>query len=349
MPHSELHLDRVHNLQTEIADIPSPTGGPSSTSPSSWSIASSDTEPSSANSSVTESRFRYERLANGSHRHHLSAPKRHQFLSNQVRRLRDLLDGKREKEDSQTAPHHHLRPEVFEHPLSLLNEKYQKMDTDQHSHSHGAVSPSLQRRNTVKMDFVTKYGELQQVIGKGAFGTVRLATKRNPDSGEESVYAIKEFKYAYGESQKTYMRRLTSEFCIASSLKHTNVIQTMDLLQIHGGDTYSEVMEYCAGGDMHSLVASANTLGESESNCFFAQLVNGVAFLHAMGVVHRDLKPENLLLTSDGCLKIADFGNSEVFRMPWEKKVRSSTSIRGSGPFIAPEEFTKKTFDARKV
>lgn len=143
-----------------------------------------------------------------------------------------------------------------------------------------------------------------------------------------------------------YMRRLTSEFCIASSLKHTNVIQTMDLLQLHG-DTYSEVMEYCAGGDMHSLIASADTLGEPESSCFFSQLINGVAFLHSIGVVHRDLKPENLLLTSDGCLKIADFGNSEVFRMPWEKKVRSSTSIRGSGPFIAPEEFTSKTFDAR--
>ncbi|KAG0366181.1 serine/threonine-protein kinase HAL4/sat4 [Gamsiella multidivaricata] len=157
-----------------------------------------------------------------------------------------------------------------------------------------------------------------------------------------------EFKYTHGESLKLYMRRLTSEFCIASSLKHTNVIKTMDLLQIHG-DTYSEVMEYCAGGDMHSLIASANTLGEAESNCFFSQLVYGVAFLHSMGVVHRDLKPENLLLTSDGCIKIADFGNSEVFRMPWEKKVRSSASIRGTGPFIAPEEFTNKTFDARKV
>ncbi|KAG0249295.1 serine/threonine-protein kinase HAL4/sat4 [Actinomortierella ambigua] len=144
------------------------------------------------------------------------------------------------------------------------------------------------------------------------------------------------------------MRRLTSEFCIASSLKHINVIQTLDLLQLHS-DSYSEVMEYCAGGDLHSLIASADTLGEMESSCFFAQLINGVAFLHAMGVVHRDIKPENLLLTSDGCLKIADFGNSEVFRMPWEKKVRTSVSIRGSGPFIAPEEFTKKTFDARKV
>lgn len=295
---------------------------------------------------MIESRHRYERLPNGSHRHHLSAPKRQQFLSNQVRRLRELLDGKREREDPM-APHH-LRPEVFEHPLSLLNEKYQNMDTENNQQQHGG-SPSLRRRYTVKMDFVRKYGELQQVVGKGAFGTVRLSIKRNPDSGEESVYAIKEFKYTNGESQKMYMRRLTSEFCIASSLKHTNVIQTMDLLQIHSDTTYSEVMEYCAGGDLHSLIASANTLGESESNCFFAQLINGVAFLHAMGVVHRDLKPENLLLTSDGCLKIADFGNSEVFRMPWEKKVRSSTAIRGSGPFIAPEEFTKKTFDARKV
>ncbi|KAG0204915.1 serine/threonine-protein kinase HAL4/sat4 [Mortierella sp. GBA30] len=336
-----------------MADIPSSADfyapvGPSSASPSSWSIASSDTGPSSA-SSVIE-KIRFERLANGSHRHHLSAPKRQQFLSNQVRRLRELLDGKREREDPQhhpqTPPHTQtqLKPEVFQHPLSLLNEKYQDLDTDQ----TGSPVSNNRRGCNVKTDYVQKYGELQHVIGKGAFGTVRLSVKRIPESSEEHVYAVKEFKYAHGESQKLYMRRLTSEFCIASSLKHMNVIQTMDLLQLHG-DTYSEVMEYCAGGDLHSLIASSNTLSEAESNCFFSQLVNGVAFLHSMGVVHRDLKPENLLLTSDGCLKIADFGNSEVFRMPWEKKVRASASIRGTGPFTAPEEFTDDTFDARKV
>ncbi|KAG9326196.1 hypothetical protein KVV02_001080 [Mortierella alpina] len=333
-----------------LAEIPSTTdtctpAGPSSASPSSWSIASSDTGPSSA-SSVIESRIRFERLANGSHRHHLSAPKRQQFLSNQVRRLRELLDGKRDRDDPQ---HNHLhaqaqlKPEVFQHPLSLLNEKYQDLDTEQ---SGSPVSTSRRRQHNVKLDFVQKYGELQQVIGKGAFGTVRMSVRRHPESSEEQVYAVKEFKYTHGESQKLYMRRLTSEFCIASSLKHANIIQTLDLLQLHG-DTYSEVMEYCAGGDLHSLIASASTLGESESNCFFSQLINGVAFLHSMGVVHRDLKPENLLLTSDGCLKIADFGNSEVFRMPWERKVRASASIRGTGPFIAPEEFTDDTFDAR--
>ncbi|KAF9114471.1 serine/threonine-protein kinase HAL4/sat4 [Mortierella sp. AM989] len=337
-------------LTTVIPSNPCTSAGLTSASPSSWSIASSETTPSSAGSSIIESKHRFEILPNGSHRHHLSAPKRHQFLSNQVRWLKELLEGKKDKEENTTPPHsqgpHQLKAEVFENPLSLLNERYQNLDADQ----TGSPAPSNRRKYSLKSDFVQKYGELQQqVVGKeGAFGTVRLSIKRNPETGEENVYAVKEFKYAHGETQKHYMRRLTSEFCIASSLTHPNVIQTMDLLQLHE-DTYSEVMEYCAGGDLHSLIASANTLSEPESSCFFSQLMHGVAYLHSMGVVHRDLKPENLLLTSDGCLKIADFGNSEVFRMPWEKKVRSSASIRGSGPFIAPEEFTSETFDARKV
>ncbi|KAF9307895.1 serine/threonine-protein kinase HAL4/sat4 [Podila horticola] len=297
---------------------------------------------------MVESKHRLERLSDGSHAHHLSAPKRQQFLSNQVRRLRDILEGKKDKEHHKEHHYkeHHLHPEALVHPLSLLKEKLADFEGDRSSSP--ASSSSSKKKHSVKEEFVHKYGELQQVVGKGAFGTVRLAVKKNPESAQESISAVKEFKVNHAESQKSYMRRLTSEFCIASSLKHVNVIQTMDLLQLHH-DTYSEVMEYCAGGDLHSLIASANTLGETESNCFFAQLINGVSFLHSMGVVHRDLKPENLLLTADGCLKIADFGNSEVFRMPWEKKVRSSASIRGSGPFIAPEEFTENTFDARKV
>ncbi|KAG0261576.1 serine/threonine-protein kinase HAL4/sat4 [Mortierella polycephala] len=349
--------------------------GPTSVSPSSWSIASSETghSPSSANSSLLEHKVRFEQFPNGTHRHHLSAPRRHQFLSNQVRRLRELLDGKRERDDHglhpplavtpQSQGSHQFKPEALENPLSLLNEKYRDMELETGCPAAStASSVSHSQQHSPMTNFAQKYGELLHVVGKGAFGTVRLSVKRSPETGEERIYAIKaclfslfdfytsknEFKYVSGESQKLYMRRITSEFCIASSLKHTNVIQTMDLLQLHG-DTYSEIMEYCAGGDMYSLIASAGTLGEIESSCFFSQLINGVAFLHSVGVVHRDLKPENLLLTSDGCIKIADFGNSEVIRMPWERKVRASASIRGSGPFIAPEEFTNKTFDARKV
>ncbi|KAF9435336.1 hypothetical protein BGZ76_006487 [Entomortierella beljakovae] len=327
----------------------SPNDGIRSHSPSIKSISggySSDTASSVGRGSINETKQRFEKLPNGSHRHYLSAPKRYQYLTTQVQRLRDLLDGGKKDKDEK-KDEHHLNPETFNHPLSLLKEKIKEYEVDHRRHQH---SPSLdnKKKHTVKEDFVEKYGELQSVVGRGAFGTVRQSIRRDPITGSEVVFAIKEFKHNHDESQKSYMRRLTSEFCIASTLKHKNVIETLDLLQLHG-DAYSEVMEYCPGGDLHTLIASADTLGPVEAGCFFAQLINGVAYLHSMGVVHRDLKPENLLLTADGCLKIADFGNSEVFRMPWEKKVRSSASIRGSGPFIAPEEFTTKSFDGRKV
>ncbi|KAF8928037.1 hypothetical protein BGZ47_001848 [Haplosporangium gracile] len=309
------------------------------------SQGSSDSAHSSGgHSSTHESVHRFERLPDGGHRHNLSAPKRHRFLSEQAHRFRDFLEGKRNWHGHDRKHHHQIDKEVMEHPLSLIGEKMREYEKE----THGRDDSVTKNKKVAKECFVHKYGELQQVVGKGAFGTVKLSIKKHPESGVDEVFAIKEFKYREDESQKSYMRRLTSEFCIASSIKHINVIRTMDLLQLHG-NSYSEVMEYCAGGDMHTLIASATTLGEVESSCFFSQLINGVGFLHSMGVVHRDLKPENLLLTADGCLKIADFGNSEVFRMPWEKKVRSSAAICGSGPFIAPEEFTKKTFDGRKV
>jgi protein-serine/threonine kinase len=202
---------------------------------------------------------------------------------------------------------------------------------------------------TSRASLLEKYGKCQEVVGKGSFGIVRLAHKADPKgSGKEHLYAVKEFKKRPQETEAAYSKRLTSEYCISSSLHHPNIIETIDLLQDQKGE-YCEVMEYCAGGDLYSLILVAGKLEFLEADCFFKQIVRGVNYMHEMGVAHRDLKPENVLLTSRGSVKITDFGNGECFRMAWEKEVHFSRGLCGSAPYIAPEEFGDEPFDPRAV
>lgn len=195
---------------------------------------------------------------------------------------------------------------------------------------------------------VEKYGKCQEIVGRGAFGVVRISHKRGENGVGEQLYAVKEFRRRPDENEKKYSKRLTSEFCISSSLRHPNVIHTLDLLQDSKGD-YCEVMEFCAGGDLYTLVLAAGKLEVLEADCFFKQLMRGVEYMHEMGVAHRDLKPENLLLTTHGSLKITDFGNGECFRMAWEADPHMVSGLCGSAPYIAPEEYVDKEFDARAV
>ena len=108
-------------------------------------------------------------------------------------------------------------------------------------------------------------------------------------------------------------------------------------------------MAFCDGGNLATLILRSEKLGALEADCFFKQLARGVEYLHSVGVAHRDLKPENLLLTSRGALKIADFGESECFRLPWEEKARMSSGRCGTIPYIAPEQFLRGEFDAKPV
>ncbi|CAG8590866.1 9810_t:CDS:2 [Acaulospora morrowiae] len=257
---------------------------------------------------------RFQRNQNGSHVHYLQPCKK-------LHRMHNILKGVGIPAEKSLQEYNNT---------NVANEKPQM------KHSHSEVSLS------------EKYGKPQEIIGKGAFGVVRIAHKTEPKVPGEKLFAVKEFKRRSNEPPKKYIKRLTSEFCISSSLHHINVIDTIDLLQDTQGN-YCEVMEYCAGGDLYSLIASHEKLEQEEADCFFGQLINGVKYLHDSGVAHRDLKPENLLLTLSGCLKITDFGNGECFRMAWETKAHMSRGVCGSEPYIAPEEFTQDWFDPRLV
>ena len=274
---------------------------------------------------------RFEIVPSGSHEHHLKSAKRQEKLSDM---LRDMLGGKRREE----------QPQGDEQQLSLMSGW-----VDQLKHERERLASDKKGGPNATATLVEKYGKCQEIIGRGAFGIVRISHKTDPkDSKTEQLYAVKEFRRRPQESPKKYQKRLTSEFCISSSLRHPNVIHTLDLLKDAKGD-YCEVMEFCAGGDLYTLVLAAGKLEVAEADCFFKQLMRGVEYMHEMGVAHRDLKPENLLLTTHGSLKITDFGNGECFRMAWEKDAHMTAGLCGSAPYIAPEEYIDKEFDPRAV
>ncbi|PKY18917.1 Pkinase-domain-containing protein [Rhizophagus irregularis] len=195
---------------------------------------------------------------------------------------------------------------------------------------------------------INKYGVCEKgCIGKGATAVVRLSHKFD-NSDCERTYAVKEFrKRRKNETEKDYVKKLTSEFCISSTLQHVNVVRTVDLVQDEN-QNWCEVMEYCAGGDLYTAIKS-NFMSPIEINCCFKQLIMGIDYLHSNGVAHRDIKPENLLLDKNGHLKITDFGVSDVFKTCWEEGAHLSRGICGSEPYIAPEQFESKEYDARKV
>ena len=322
-------------IKTWVPRVPSRQASGSDKRPQ--SAAGSDRRQSAANLRLEkkdpdQTHRRFEILPDGTHIHTLKSAKRQEKLSDM---LRDMI-GAKKKEDRQND----------DQQLSLMSNW-----VDQLKNERDKLASDQKGGPNASANLVQKYGKCQEIVGRGAFGIVRIAHK-NKDAKDASkgelLYAVKEFRRRPQESPKKYQKRLTSEFCISSSLRHPNIIHTLDLLQDAKGD-YCEVMEFCAGGDLYTLVLAAGKLEVCEADCYFKQMLCGVEYLHEMGVAHRDLKPENLLLTTHGALKITDFGNGECFRMAWEKEAHMTAGLCGSAPYIAPEEYTDKEFDPRAV
>jgi len=202
-------------------------------------------------------------------------------------------------------------------------------------------------------------GKRGKMVGKGATATVKLMVKKGGPADE--VYAVKEFrKKGQKEDEAEYVKKVKSEYSIAKSLHHPNIVESVRLCT-HSG-RWNHVMEFCPQGELFSLVEKRYFKLEDRL-CLFKQLLRGVSYLHDHGIAHRDIKLENLLMTNQGHLKITDFGVSEVFcgEHPGVRAARGecgqnmkecrrcSPGICGSLPYIAPEVLEKKGKQIRPI
>jgi serine/threonine protein kinase len=194
--------------------------------------------------------------------------------------------------------------------------------------------------------------------------------RRAPHSKDEELVAVKEFRERHPEeTEEDYVMKIKSEYSIAKSLHHPNIVETVRLCT--NRTRWNHVMEFCSYGEIYTLVERKLFAGGVEGFysrddrlCFFKQLLRGVDYLHSHGIAHRDIKLENLLLSKDGHLKISDFGVAEVFsgEHPGLRdsggecgknmgEIRlSAPGICGSLPYIAPEVLEKSdAYDPRPL
>jgi eukaryotic-like serine/threonine-protein kinase len=147
---------------------------------------------------------------------------------------------------------------------------------------------------------------LQKEIGRGGMGVVYLAV-RNDDVFHKTV-ALKVI--GAGIVDREFIERFKKERQILAGLDHPNIARILD-----GGDTSDGrpfyVMEYVSGApiDKHCARVKAQV---QERVRLVAQICAAVDYLHDHAIVHRDLKPSNILVTSNGVVKLLDFGIAGV-------------------------------------
>jgi serine/threonine protein kinase len=150
-----------------------------------------------------------------------------------------------------------------------------------------------------------EYYKIGKVMGKGAFGKVNLAIHRL--SGKFVALKSINKQYMSDESSK---RKVMQEFNILRRTRHTNVVRLYESFETLQHIVF--VMEVCGGGDLLTYVRRRRKLKEDVAAHLFKQIITGLSYCHSKNVLHRDIKLDNILLTSQGTVKICDFGVSKL-------------------------------------
>ena len=119
-------------------------------------------------------------------------------------------------------------------------------------------------------------------------------------------------------------------------LNHPNLASLIEVLDDPKEDSLYMVMEMCKKGVVMKvgLDEQSDPYPDEKCRCWFRDLILGIEYLHAQGIVHRDIKPDNCLITDDDVLKVVDFGVSEMFEKNSEMLTAKSA---GSPAFLPPE------------
>ena len=168
-------------------------------------------------------------------------------------------------------------------------------------------------------------------IGRGGMGVVWKAVQLLLDR----VVALKVI-HPHLASRPGFAEHFHNEVRALARLNHPHIAQAHDA--DGAGDLLFLVMEYVDGVGLDQLVAQRGPLPVGQAIELARQAALGLLHAHERGILHRDLKPHNLILTSDGVVKIVDFGLAQLVREGAVADGARSAPVLGTPDYMAPEQ-----------
>jgi serine/threonine protein kinase len=210
-------------------------------------------------------------------------------------------------------------------------------------HESGTWEARVTGRTLLHYNIVEKLGE-------GGMGVVWKARDTHLDRFV-AVKVLPAEKLKDAERQ----RRFVQEAKAASALNHPNIVHIYDIAEADGSPFIA--MEFVAGKTLDQTIGRKG-LRVSEALRYSVQIADALEKAHAAGIVHRDLKPSNIMVTTDGLVKILDFGLAKLTE-PVRGDFAETRTVREAGPateegaivgtvaYMSPEQAEGKEVDGR--
>ncbi len=171
--------------------------------------------------------------------------------------------------------------------------------------------------------------EILEEIGKGGMAHVY----KSRDKVLNRYVAVKVLKEDYNDD-KEFVRRFNVEAQAAASLSNPHIVSIYDVGYVDG--LHYIVMEYIEGKTLKEYIDEVGCIPWKQAAEYSIQICEGIEEAHNNSVVHRDIKPQNIIMTSDGVLKVTDFGIAKASTQATMTMVNNNTI--GTAHYLSPEQ-----------
>jgi serine/threonine-protein kinase len=181
--------------------------------------------------------------------------------------------------------------------------------------------------------------EITGILGRGAMGVVYKAY--DPLIARHVALKAIRKDLIGQESAEQAVVRFRNEAMAAGRLTHPGIVAVYDYGE--DGPTAYIAMEYAEGQGLREYLRARGAIKLAEIGQMMSQLLDALDYAHARGVVHRDVKPGNIIVTTEGKLKVTDFG---IARLDTTNLTQTGMIV-GTPSYMSPEQYTGLPVDHR--